>query len=59
MVRQSAAQAVNRVAGAADRTWPAILGALTDGRNLTPDDAAWAMDETWERMEPELGFYDS
>ncbi len=21
--------------------------------------AAWAMDETWERMEPELGFYDS
>ncbi|ORL81498.1 anthranilate phosphoribosyltransferase [Prescottella equi] len=45
MVRQSAAQAVNRVAGAADRTWPAILGALTDGRNLTADDAAWAMDE--------------
>lgn len=45
MVRQSAAQAVDRVAGAADRTWPAILGALTDGRDLTADDAAWAMDE--------------
>ncbi|GAB2654025.1 anthranilate phosphoribosyltransferase [Prescottella soli] len=45
MVRQSVAQGTDRVAGAVDRSWPAILGALTDGRDLTADDTAWAMDE--------------
>ncbi|MBF6174086.1 anthranilate phosphoribosyltransferase [Nocardia blacklockiae] len=27
------------------RTWPQILGALTDGVDLTTEDAAWAIDE--------------
>ncbi|GAB2705572.1 anthranilate phosphoribosyltransferase [Nocardia thraciensis] len=27
------------------RTWPQILGALTDGVDLTTDEAAWAIDE--------------
>ncbi|KAA0023107.1 anthranilate phosphoribosyltransferase [Antrihabitans cavernicola] len=27
------------------RTWPMILGALTDGRDLDTSDAVWAMDE--------------
>ncbi|RDI32565.1 anthranilate phosphoribosyltransferase [Rhodococcus sp. AG1013] len=45
MVRQAVAQGTERVAGATDRSWPAVLGALTDGRDLTADDTAWAMDE--------------
>ncbi|MDH6678187.1 anthranilate phosphoribosyltransferase [Rhodococcus sp. LBL1] len=45
MVRQSVAQGTDRAAGAVDRSWPAILGALTDSRDLTADDTAWAMDE--------------
>ena len=28
-----------------DLTWPGLLGALLHGRDLTPDEAAWAMDE--------------
>ena len=27
------------------RSWPAVLGALADGRDLAADDTAWAMDE--------------
>lgn len=27
------------------RTWPSILGALTDGKDLSVEDAKWAMDE--------------
>ncbi|MFZ2176313.1 MAG: anthranilate phosphoribosyltransferase [Rhodococcus sp. (in: high G+C Gram-positive bacteria)] len=30
---------------AAARTWPAVLGALTDGHDLSADEAKWAMDE--------------
>lgn len=45
MVRQSVAQGTERVAGAADRSWPVVLGALADGRDLTAGDTAWAMDE--------------
>ncbi|GAB2740390.1 anthranilate phosphoribosyltransferase [Streptomyces bullii] len=29
---------------AAGRTWPALLNGLLDGRNLSADDTAWAMD---------------
>ncbi|MGU3434067.1 anthranilate phosphoribosyltransferase [Actinomycetes bacterium M1A6_2h] len=29
----------------APRAWPYVLGELTAGRDLSPDDAAWAMDE--------------
>ncbi|MFJ9584740.1 anthranilate phosphoribosyltransferase [Streptomyces acidicola] len=29
---------------AAGRSWPALLNGLLDGRNLTADDTAWAMD---------------
>ncbi|WP_438488420.1 anthranilate phosphoribosyltransferase [Streptomyces sp. S186] len=28
----------------ADRSWPAVLNALLDGRDLTADDTAWVMD---------------
>ncbi|MFE7318826.1 anthranilate phosphoribosyltransferase [Streptomyces sp. NPDC057555] len=28
----------------ADRSWPAVLNTLLDGRNLTADDTAWVMD---------------
>jgi anthranilate phosphoribosyltransferase len=28
-----------------DRSWPQLLSALMDGRSLTSDDTAWAMDE--------------
>ncbi|WP_072688477.1 anthranilate phosphoribosyltransferase [Rhodococcus marinonascens] len=27
------------------RTWPSVLGVLTEGRDLSVEDAAWAMDE--------------
>ena len=26
-------------------SWPALIGALIRGQTLTPDDAAWAMDD--------------
>lgn len=29
---------------AAGRSWPALLNGLLDGRDLTADDTAWAMD---------------
>ncbi|WP_305091724.1 anthranilate phosphoribosyltransferase [Prescottella sp. R16] len=45
MERRSAAQGTQRVTGAGDRSWPAVLGALTDRRDLTADDTEWAMDE--------------
>ena len=32
-------------AGDGTRTWPTILGAITDGRDLATADAVWAMDE--------------
>ena len=38
--------AVNPAGGdtAADRSWPALLNGLLDGRDLSADDTAWAMD---------------
>ncbi|QBJ94900.1 anthranilate phosphoribosyltransferase [Rhodococcus sp. ABRD24] len=45
MVRQAVAQGTEQVAGATDRSWPAVLGVLTDGRDLTAADTGWAMDE--------------
>ena len=29
----------------ADLTWPSVLGPLVHGQDLSPDEAAWAMDE--------------
>ena len=31
--------------GAGDLTWPAVLGKVTEGRDLTVDEASWAMSE--------------
>ncbi|WP_137723782.1 anthranilate phosphoribosyltransferase [Prescottella subtropica] len=45
MERRSAAQGTQRGTGAVDRSWPAVLGALTDRRDLSAADTAWAMDE--------------
>lgn len=45
--------------GGTEATAERHLSPLYGHIGLPAISAAWAMDETWERMEPELGFFDS